>query len=737
MLQRLNKRIFIFFLNLAAENVAATSKTFTAPTDITPIGQFDFNGQIEKLKTFSFPKSGIGKEKRSFQLQWVNKFSWIEYSIERDAIFCTICREFGNQEQQFTNIGYNNWRTALSEGKGLSRHNASTGHLQAVDQQCEKLNRIKSGTSVTEMLSSSVLQKRRYYCKAIVDVILFLASNGLAFRGNWDIEAHDESGLFNQLFEFSMQKDPHLAECQKYMPPNVTYKSGKIQNELIEIIAHLLRKSIVKEIMNADVDAFTVLFDGTKDLNGNECVYLAARFISVGKPTEALIFFETTQDVDANAFTNLLLVSFKKYGLDSKRILSQCYDGAPVMNGYKSGVQKRLQDALGKVIPYVHCMNHKLRLVIVTTVKKVSAVKEFFDQLQLIYTSFKKPKIKKMYEGHALKRLIDTRWTGHYQSTKAVLESYIEIVSVLNHVREDERNLSRLDGDDIATCIGILNVISNKKFVFLLVFMNELLTSLAPADTILQKREMSYRRATPVIESVKSTITDFRNPEIFNQFMDKTKSLMDEAPITHQPVRRIQRRSTRLEDIVVEGTIGERSDPDVEIDSFYQKIIDVTLEEFDHRFSESNEILQAISSSVEMEIDDLKPLENLGIKLPVENELKTAKKYLAKKKEDWDKNDKEESRFNILTALYETRIAFPDVYNLYAYIETFGCSTAVCEASFSALSRVDIPSRVSMTNKRMRNLAFLAFEHKRLKLISIDEILIEFDAMKERKVQLF
>lgn len=56
---------------------------------------------------------------------------------------------------------------------------------------------------------------------------------------------------------------------------------------------------------------------------------------------------------------------------------------------------------------------------------------------------------------------------------------------------------------------------------------------------------------------------------------------------------------------------------------------------------------------------------------------------------DWE-NEKTKAndakRFNTLATLYEVRDAFPKVYETYAIIETFGCSTAVCEASFSALA---------------------------------------------------
>lgn len=139
-----------------------------------------------------------------------------------------------------------------------------------------------------------------------------------------------------------------------------------------------------------------------------------------------------------------------------------------------------------------------------------------------------------------------------------------------------------------------------------------------------------------------------------------------------------------------------------------------------------------------MDLEKLKSLEQLGIELPAEYELKTAKKYVDSKQKDRETEaDETETRFNILSALYEVRDAFPKVYETYAIIETFACSTAVCEASFSALASINIPSRLSMSNRRMRNLAFLAFEHKRLKNVSHDEVLRKFNGAKQRKVQLF
>lgn len=564
--------------------------------------------------------------------------------MERDAVFCATCRQFGHQqskEKTFTIIGYRNWKKANTDKKGFAQHNVSASHIDAVSRQIERMKRSQSGRSITELLSDSMLEKRRYYVKSIIETIVILASKRLALRGEWDVEEEQENGLFNAIFEVMVSKDPHLAACEKIMPLNATYKSPQIQNEIIDILAEMLRADIALEVLNADANFFTILFDGTKDKNGEECLSLAARFVSGGKPIEVLLFFETTTDLNAAAFTEVIIKSMDKYGLDAKRIISQCYDGASVMNGYKSGVAKRLQDYLRKIIPYVHCFNHRLHLVIVHTVSQVDAVRLFFEHIKLIYTLFKKPKIRKLYEGKSVARLLDTRWTGHLKATKSVIENYSPIVATLKEVASANNKSLKIDSEDLVQSIGLLNVITKREFVFILLFMNDVLSALGPADIVFQKQQMSYRRAMPIIDAVTSTIGDYRNEGEYEKYLKQTDDLIgDSLAAFVRPGRVGNRRRSRsilLSGFTIEETIGERSDETDEIKSIYFEIIDVILSEFKERFSENNEILLALSSSVKMDLAQLKPLEKLGIELPLEHEMKTAKTFIDTKKTEWEK----------------------------------------------------------------------------------------------------
>lgn len=81
--------------------------------------------------------------------------------------------------------------------------------------------------------------------------------------------------------------------------------------------------------------------------------------------------------------------------------------------------------------------------------------------------------------------------------------------------------------------------------------------------------------------------------------------------------------------------------------------------------------------------------------------------------------------------------AFPTVFKYFCAVQTFGNSTAVCECS-CAVSRVQTVRRLSMTTKRLSDLALIAFESGRLQGDAAqEEILHYFNDQKSRKMQLY
>lgn len=72
------------------------------------------------------------------------------------------------------------------------------------------------------------------------------------------------------------------------VPKNACYTSPEIQNEVIEIMAEIVRENISAEIRNADVKYFAMLEDGTRDKNQRENLSIGIRYVKDGTIKESL-----------------------------------------------------------------------------------------------------------------------------------------------------------------------------------------------------------------------------------------------------------------------------------------------------------------------------------------------------------------------------------------------------------------------------------------------------------------
>lgn len=378
----------------------------------------------------------------------------------------------------------------------------------------ERKTRITSGKSITTLLSNNVLKRRRYYFGGIIETVMFLAKNELAFRGDWDKLGRAESSLFNSLFQFMMRRDPHMIESEKSFPPNLTYRSPRLQNEVISIIAQLMRQKLVEKVNRAEY--FTLMVDGTKDRNGEEFLSIACRYVCDDSLKESLITFINIDQLDALFIAKTILKTIDQVGLDKDKIISQCYDGAAVMSGQFGDVQKIIERELRRNIPFVHCFNHRLHLVVVNSIQKVDLVREYFETSSLICNFFHRFKIKKIYEAINIARLIDTWWSCHLKAAKSVLDNYAEILDAL-----DSLHSIKLSAEDRAFGIGLKELIRKPEFIFILIVITEVLQLIEPADKFLQGRENGYIEGKATIDSIIDLLKNKRTQISYGEYFEK------------------------------------------------------------------------------------------------------------------------------------------------------------------------------------------------------------------------
>lgn len=540
----------------------------------------------------------------------------------------------------FTRAGFSSWKNALVKGRGLNKHDESHNHKWCTLKAEMAASRTET---ICERLHDDVLKKRRQYVSSMIEVVAFLASNELAFRGEWNGEKED--GLFNNFVEFFLNKNDSLKACHDIMPKNAKYSSPDFQNEIIALLADEVRKSIVKDVSSAEY--FTLLEDGTKNKKGEECICLAIRFVKNGRAHESVIDIISTTELHATAITDATIDALNSYGIDLSKMLCQCYDGASVMSGHKGGVQAQMQKRLGREIPYVHCYNHRLQLVVLKSLDNITLCNEFIENLKIIYDFFQLNNVKNVYDGHAITSLIVTRWSGHHRAVKSVMENFKFIIEAL----KSSKLKAVLTGEQKIMASGILNVLSELKFRFMCVFMNKVLGVLKPSDKMLQSRSFSLTNAISLISTVTKSVELIRTDDVFMDLMNTAYDIMPEND-DQRPARTIKRPAKLSHSFILTDKTGERSSADIEIKSAFYETIDRICSEMRNRFDSNWQYLTAIGDSDEMNLEKLKPLARLKIVLPEAAEMEVAASYIKRLQA---KQTEEQS--SLLAELYNMRAA--------------------------------------------------------------------------------
>lgn len=721
-----------------------------------------------RLKSYPMTQFGRKKTNRSFQPTWYVGRKWLEYSVAHDRCYCYPCRVFSSvdkcKDHTFTVTGFNCWKTATEKNKGLQKHAVSQMHINAMAQWCERETRKSSKLEVSEILCQGQIDKNRYYVTSIFDVVQFLVMNEMSFRGDKESAAEIgdptdrlSQGKFLNLFAYTIKKDEKLRLIIPTIPENAKYTSPEIQNEIVETMADMVLKQIVADIKASDAGCFTIKCDGTRDKNNVENMSLAVRYVKDAVAKERLLEMTQLHKFDAEYIAKTIVQRLDDIGLDKSTVLSQCYDGASVMSGRVGGVQVKLQEHIGKVIPYVHCFNHQLHLVIIHALEVDPEIRQFFDMCDALYKFTRRPNVSEIYDGTKLKRLLDQRWTGHLATVQVIINSFSEIQEMLEFCSKS----SVLAGDVVALAIGFIAQTKAPKFLIIARMMLTLLSTLNPANILLQSDCIDLIDGITLVESCAQQLRDMRkeDSEAFNEIWEKScvksdsavPAAMNNSSVSNENVsstefpprsKRLCKANSRYLDSVVMTTVGqnaERNPPQAEegqqlptetellaidMKRLFYSVLDTALTEIGCRFGErSQPYVRALvgllpGSSDFLDISVLKPLVDLiGLnETQLQCEIKVAKPLIELRTTDTVASASSCSTptfFKLngaMKVLYPFREGFPILYKLFASASTFGTSTAVCENSFSCLTRMLTPYRRSMLQRRLSNLVLLSFE---------------------------
>ena len=115
----------------------------------------------------------IGKKERRFSANWLSDFTWLRYSVVKDAVFCAPCLLFGpseGKEKAFKSSPVNDWKNFSAY---IRRHSGEESHKTCL-VLADNFEDIVSGKkeSINSKLSSSVknnVDKNRHIFREIIE----------------------------------------------------------------------------------------------------------------------------------------------------------------------------------------------------------------------------------------------------------------------------------------------------------------------------------------------------------------------------------------------------------------------------------------------------------------------------------------------------------------------------------------------------------------------------------------
>ena len=220
----------------------------------------------------------------------------------------------------FSTEGFCNWKKAVVR---FREHQMSYAHQVAV---AAHISRQKPINQQLEKQITKAQQKRRHSFLKQLSALCYLLRQGLAIRND-----HGSGSNLTVLLRMVLDEDTWVQDKR--------YQSSEIINELINIMAHTVLRSILPNIFSQRW--FALLADETRDVANREQLVLCIRWVSDSyEINEDVVGLIQLSDTTAATIHKSLKNSLISLGFQFENCRGQAFDGASNFQGHVSGEGK-------------------------------------------------------------------------------------------------------------------------------------------------------------------------------------------------------------------------------------------------------------------------------------------------------------------------------------------------------------------------------------------------------------
>ena len=680
----------------------------------------------------TIPKMNVNGKNLSFMGSWYQKFPWIHYCPERKAALCFYCakaHQLGkgrsdHQEAAFTSVGMKNWKKALQKFQKHSRSQQHQELLTAGDIGCRPINlMVKSAERTAQEVARKNLRR-------LITTVKYLAQEGIAFRGHAASEGH-----FKELLRLRADDSPELREWLK-KKENFTHHD--IQNEMLRLISHEVVRGLVAELhSDGQPTYFSVIVDGTQDVNGLEQESICLRYVDddLQVHEEFLGFFQCASTTGAD-LAAMVKDALRRLNIPMASLRGMAFDGAANMSGRERGAQAILRETQPAAL-FVHCGAHCTNLVARDSCDASPVVKSALACVNELGCLFSESgKLRQRYvtvcidadvTSQKLRPLCPTRWTVRLAAVDAVLDRYDEITTTLEELAAGSSHLSaRAAGLHAQLCRGVT-----------LVALHIVRAVLAPLDRLSRELQGSSCTVSALLESVRMTVKLLREQrESAEQVVQDLLTLAEKSNCEEVALPRKKRRTSRYDGTAPSHHPGSLNEY---LRAEYLMVLDTACAQLQERFNQEGVHEHGKMERLLLTAPDATTMKELIADSPWAGDLSPADlapdlKVLFRTKKPQSLADAVKTVVGMEKAAQRM---VPRAVRLLRLLLCLPASSATAERSFSALRRLKTWLRATMTQTRLNSVAVCHVHRKRVADVDTDRVAAAFVSLNSRREKVF
>ncbi|XP_052775845.1 zinc finger protein 862-like [Mya arenaria] len=286
------------------------------------------------------------------------------------------------------------------------------------------------------------------------------------------------------------------------------YANHESVKEMQEAMRDVVRQQLIDDIRDSDM--YAMMCDESTDVSNEKTLVVYVRYAKRGRAETK--FFEVSEingdECNAVELCETISRVLESMGVNLENMCCITTDGASVMTGVRGGLTTLLKRRDPHLLS-IHCIAHRLALASGQAADKVQYLVKYQAMINTIFKYYnyspkhqsRQRKFQEVYKmaEKKFKQTFHTRWLSFEGAVDAVIINYDALLTCLEmEVAEDSDPVT----------VGLLNFVSNYKFLSTSYMLRDLLSKLCTLSLVFQMTDVNLTQQTITLEATLQSLQE-------------------------------------------------------------------------------------------------------------------------------------------------------------------------------------------------------------------------------------